>query len=666
MKRGVSAAMAVWAGLSALAADGQAKEQAAAPATRDLPALFGARENVRDIRIAPDGKHIVYLTVARSRGDAAVVLDVETGQTKVIPIGEGDRLVPIDCGWSSPARLVCKFYGIAPFNGSQISFTRMLGFDPDGGNLRYLGRKVGEGATRPNQFDGDVIDWRGGDGSVLMTRDFVEQTRLVGSNIGGESRDGLGVELVDTVTGRSQIVEQPDPDAVDFLADGQGAIRMKVERLRNSDRILTGTTVYSYRAPGSAKWLPFSRVEPDTKDAFQPLAVDGTRNAAFATRSLNGRDALYRVALDGTMASELVSSNPRVDVDSVVGIGRRGRVIGATYVTDRRQTDYFDPDYAKLAAALARALPKTPLIRFVGATADESRLLVFAGSDVDPGTYYLFTRANRHLDPLVNARPELDGVAMGAMKAVSFPAADGTMVPAYLTLPPGGVDKGLPAIVMPHGGPAYRDEWGFDWLVQFFAASGYAVLQPQFRGSTGYGDAWFANNGFRAWELAIGDVADAGRWLVKQGIADPAKLGIVGWSYGGYAALQVNLVDPALFKAVVAIAPVTDLGRTKAEADGFTNRKLVERQIGSGENVAKGSPARHADAFRAPVLLFHGDRDLNVGVGQSKLMDKALRNAGKQSTLVVFPKLDHQLDDRDARTTLLRQSDAFLRAAFGK
>ncbi len=630
----------------------------------DLAARFGAREAVAAIGLAPDGKHMVYITPSGTRGSAALVVDLATGKPSAIGLSDGERLTPVGCGWASAARLICKFYGIDYYLGTRVSFTRTLGFDADGGNILYLGRQVRDG-QRINQFDGNVIDWRLGDGKVLMERNFVPQGGGTGSNVRADSRDGLGVELVDAVTGKAQLVERPDPDATDFYADGQGYIRMKAAMPTTAMGQLKGDVIYSYRPTGETAWKLFSRSLRDDRDSLDPLGVDGTRNMAFATRRLNGRLALYGVALDGSMKSELVSSNPDVDVDSIVRIGRRGRIIGATYVTERRQTDYFDPEYKKLAAALARALPKTPLIRLIGASADEAQLLVYAASDVDPGRYYIYSKATRHLDELVRARPQLEGVALGEMRAIRFPAGDGTMIPAYLTLPPGGAKKGLPAVVMPHGGPAYRDEWGFDWLVQFFAASGYAVLQPQFRGSTGYGDAWYANNGFKSWELAIGDVSDAGRWLVKEGIADAAKLGIVGWSYGGYAALQSNVVDPDLFKAVVAIAPVTDLGKTKDEAAGFSNRDLIQRQIGSGENIEKGSPARHAGRFKAPVLLFHGDTDVNVGVGQSKLMDKRLRGAGKASTLVVFPKLDHQLDDSAVRSEMLAKSDAFLRNAFG-
>ena len=198
-------------------------------------------------------------------------------------------------------------------------------------------------------------------------------------------------------------------------------------------------------------------------------------------------------------------------------------------------------------------------------------------------------------------------------------------------------------------GPSARDEWGFDWLAQYFANRGYAVLQPNFRGSAGYGADWFQVNGFQSWRTAIGDVNDAGRWLVSEGIADPERLAIVGWSYGGYAALQSGVVDPALFRAVVAIAPVTDLQEARDEWRLFTNAANVRDFFGAGPHIAEGSPARHAAQIRAPVLLFHGDLDRNVGIRQSRLMRDRLRDAGRPVELVEFPGLDHQLEDSAAR-----------------
>ncbi len=299
------------------------------------------------------------------------------------------------------------------------------------------------------------------------------------------------------------------------------------------------------------------------------LAIDAERNAAYIMeQGEDGRDLVYRMALDGSGRRDLTAAHPGVDIDNVVRLGRRGRVIGVTYATERR--------------------------RVTGTT--------------------------------------------GA--------------------------QGLPGIVMPHGGPGARDEWGFDWLAQFFANRGFAVLQPNFRGSAGYGDEWFRINGFQSWRTAIGDVNDAGRWLVGQG-ADPAKLAIVGWSYGGYAALQSGVVDPALFRAVVAIAPVTDLQDARDEWLGWSNSANLRDYFGMGLHIAEGSPARHAAQLRAPVLMFHGEMDRNVRVHQSRLMRDRLRDAGRSVELVEFPELDHQLQDSAARARMLSRSDQFLRETLG-
>jgi len=260
----------------------------------------------------------------------------------------------------------------------------------------------------------------------------------------------------------------------------------------------------------------------------------------------------------------------------------------------------------------------------------------------------------------------MEGAKLAHAKPITYPASDGTPIPAYLTLPVGKEDaKGLPAIVLPHGGPNERDEAGFDWLTQFFAARGFAVLQPNFRGSWGYGDAWFEKNGFKSWAIAVGDVSAGGHWLVNEGIADPSKLAIVGWGYGGYAALQSAVVDPALFKAVVAIAPVTDLVALKEEHRKWTNFDLVSDFIGEGPHMHEGSPIEHTDRIKAPMLLFHGGLDANESIRQSTNMAARARSTGASCELVSWDELDHNLEDSDARAQMLRKSDEFLRKALG-
>ncbi|MDZ7589063.1 MAG: alpha/beta fold hydrolase [Parasphingorhabdus sp.] len=329
-------------------------------------------------------------------------------------------------------------------------------------------------------------------------------------------------------------------------------------------------------------------------------------------------------------------------------------------MTDKRTGVYFDADLKAIATSLGKALGGDRKINFSDSSLDESKLLIWAGSDVDPGQYFLFDRSTKQLRPLLGARPLVEQAKLATVKPVSYAAADGTQIPAYLTLPAGSDGKNLPALVMPHGGPESRDEWGFDWLAQFFANQGFAVIQPNFRGSSGYGDAWFKENGFKGWKTAISDVDDAGKWLIKEGIAKPSALSIFGWSYGGYAALQSAVFEPGLFKAVVAVAPVTDLASLKVDARGYTDSRLVAEYIGTGPHVREGSPAQNADKITVPVLMFHGDLDRNVDIAQSRMMKSKLDGAGKSVTFVEYQGLDHSLRSSAVRAELLQKSLDFL------
>jgi dipeptidyl aminopeptidase/acylaminoacyl peptidase len=499
-----------------------------------------------------------------------------------------------------------------------------------------------------------------------MTRQYVPEsnpaTRLY------SDKSGFGVDLVDVTTAKRQSREGADELAVHYVADESGWVRVKVRALRDGNNRLTGNYAYFYRAPGSNDWLKFENLTIDgaAVPGFSPVAVDSSRNVAYGFITQSGYDAIAEFALDGSGTGKILMARGDVDVDALIRIGRKRRVVGASYATEKREIAYFDADLSKLAKALAKALPDQPLINIVGASGDESRLLMIASSDTQPGMTYLFDKTNRQLEPLMPVRAPLADRPMGKMSPVSFPARDGTMIPGYLTLPPGSEGKGLPAVVLPHGGPAARDEWGFDWLVQFLTARGFAVLQPNYRGSSGYGEAWYGRNGFKAWDVAIGDVNDAGRWLVSQGIAKPDQLAIAGWSYGGYAALQSQVLDPALYKAVVAIAPVTDLGYIVEDARDYTNARVVREYIGQGPHVEAGSPRRHADKFAAPVALFHGTLDINVEVRHSRGMESALRGAGKQVLYREYPDLQHDLGDSKVRVDMLTDIGRFLDQSLGR
>lgn len=632
----------------------------------DAAAAFGARPSVSYMSLSPDGQRVAYISPTTGQGSALYTLSLEKGaHPKAVTQANGkeDRLGR--CWWVANDRLVCRIYGVVRNAAlGLLPWDRLVAVDADGKNVKML-------STEQNQYSrgwqlggGWVLDWLPDEnGSVLMTRKYLPDDHL-GSHL-GSSDEGLGVDRVDTRTLAITQVERANLTASEYITDGRGTVRIMGLRGTRGTDMDTGVIHYLYRAQNSRDWKTLCDFNTTNNEGFAPLAVDHDLNVAYGLRKKDGRKALYTISLDGAAHEELVYARPDVDVDSLVQIGRRARVVGASYATAARHTEYLSADVKQVLGALAKALPGSAL-SVADSSTDESRMLIMAGSDSDPGVYYIFDRKTHQLNTFLVARDMLEGVKLATVKPVAYPSGDGTMIPAYLTLPPGHEDaKGLPAIVLPHGGPSARDEWGFDWLSQFFANRGFAVLQPNFRGSTGYGDAWFEKNGFQSWPIAIGDILAAGHWLVSQGIADPARLGIVGWSYGGYAALQSAVVDPNTFKAVIAIAPVTDLPALKEEWRNFTDFALVQKFVGDGPPIHEGSPIEHADKIKVPVLMFHGAMDRNVNIAESQHMAERLKAVGAHCELVTWDNLDHYLEDGAARTQMLSKSDAFLRQAFG-
>ncbi len=630
----------------------------------DPAAAFGAREAIFGASLSPDGTKIAFL--GPGQGASVVLYSMDTtkeSSPRVILKTSGDPEKLYGCEWVANDRLACQLGGYQEYGGEIYGFSNMIAVNSDGSNVKLLSKRRGQNALFADFRGGGIIDYKpDADGVVLMTRSYVPEAK-VGSLI--ESRDdGIGVDQIDTRTLAVKRVESPRPDAVEFISDGMGSVRIMGLSKKTAQGYDTGNISYLYRPLGSGRWEPLGALNTLTGEGFNPYAVDPQKNLAYGFLKMNGRQALISLSLaDASLASTVILARPDVDVDGLIRIGKRQRVVGASFATERRQSVYFDPDLKKLAAALGKALPNQPLVEFVDASLDETRLLIWAGGDTSPGTYYIFDRTAKKLQPIMPSRPELAAVSLSAVQPISYPAADGTMIPGYLTLPPGSAGKNLPTIVMPHGGPSARDEWGFDWLSQYYANHGFAVLQPNYRGSSGFGDSWYQENGFQSWRTAIGDVDDAGRWLVKTGVADPARLFIVGWSYGGYAALQSAVLDPGLFKAVVAIAPVTDLGMLKTEWKDFSNRRVQEKFIGSGPHIVEGSPAQNAGQISVPVLMFHAELDRNVRIAQSRFMAKKLREAGKSVELVEYPKLEHSLVDSAVRAQMLKKSADFLMAA---
>jgi dipeptidyl aminopeptidase/acylaminoacyl peptidase len=327
---------------------------------------------------------------------------------------------------------------------------------------------------------------------------------------------------------------------------------------------------------------------------------------------------------------------------------------------------WLDPQRGSQQRSLSSAFPGRRVV-VADRSADGQRIVAIVDSPSQPDVYQLVDFATSRADIVGEAYPELAKVAFGEVRFYSYLARDGADIPTYLTLPPGSDGRNLPLIVLPHGGPESRDYDHFDWLAQFLATRGYAVLQPQFRGSTGFGEA-HRRAGYRQWGGRMqDDLTDGVRHLVANGTADPTRVCIVGGSYGGYAALAGAAFTPELYACAASINGISDLpdfvmAKKRQSGEDSDSVAYWADHIGPAmdPNVAAKSPARSAGTVRANVLLMHGIDDSVVPLSQSEKMANALTSAGKPVTFVKMAREDHWLSRSDTRVQVLKELETFL------
>jgi dipeptidyl aminopeptidase/acylaminoacyl peptidase len=369
-----------------------------------------------------------------------------------------------------------------------------------------------------------------------------------------------------------------------------------------------------------------------------------------------------------------LSGGPTTDIpdsDRISGtLSNRGDHlwIGTIAESDEQESTFFAPALQARMAAARRAFPGY-FVHLVSYSADFGRLLVFTDGKDDSGSYWLVDVDKHSASSLGQAYPTIGPADVGSVRMVDWKAADGLALRGVLTLPPGRDAKALPLIVFPHGGPEGRDYPSFDWWAQAFASRGYAVFQPNFRGSSGYG-VDFRNAGFGQWGRKMQtDISDGVAELVKQGIVDPKRACIVGASYGGYAALAGVAVQHGLYRCAVSVAGVADLAAmlasTREETGTFSNAVRYWKAFMGVTSALEGelgplSPVNLAERADAPIMLIHGKDDTTVPFVQSQNMEAALRRAGKPVELVVMPHEDHNLSREATRTLMLKSAVAFV------
>ena len=392
--------------------------------------------------------------------------------------------------------------------------------------------------------------------------------------------------------------------------------------------------------------------------------LDDADTGFIVTNSRTGRFGVYRYDFLHDKFGETVWEHPEVDAQLVIS-GPNGEIDGVTYVDDRLRVHWIDKQAAQIQRLVDKTLPgKINLL--AGSSSDGNSTLVWSGAADDPGTYYVFDRARRRMEVFASPFEKLAGTALAPMKAVRYAARDGLSIPAYLTLPPGRSPRGLPLVVMPHGGPFSRDTLTFDPMVQLLANRGYAVLQPNFRGSTGYGRE-FVERGYGALGTGMIDDIDAGvDWLAAEGIVDAKRVCIQGASYGGYAAVWAAMRSPARYRCAISMAGVSDI-RAMLKYDvkylvaGRYGREWKKRITGAEkQDLAAVSPLQQASRLEVPVLIAHGELDTNVPVNHSKDLVAALRKQGKQVESVFYPKSGHGFDTVEDSRDYMSRVEAFL------
>jgi dipeptidyl aminopeptidase/acylaminoacyl peptidase len=433
--------------------------------------------------------------------------------------------------------------------------------------------------------------------------------------------------------------------------DGTLAAMMSIER-RSGD--------WSLNVPGARVIASGTSKNGDV--GLVSLGKDGTTAIYSELNETEHVTYWFEVPLDGSAApTELMRSD---EVDRRYNDRATGRLLGLLRTGSNQRPQFYDARQQAAVNRIYRAFADFQ-VDLMDWTPDFSRVLVRTSGHGDSGTWYLVDMAQMRASAVGYERKALGPESVGAVSTVSYKAGDGIDLDGILTVPPGLEARNLPLVVLPHGGPHAHDEAGFDWWAQAFASRGYAVFQPNFRGSTNR-DEGFMRAGFGQWGKAMQtDISDGVADLARQGIIDPERVCIVGASYGGYAALAGVTVQQGLYKCAVAVAPVADLGSLFTDEGGTSNRSGMLRrslleELGPRSGFDAVSPRQLASRADSPILLIHGKDDTVVPFDQSDNMAHALAAAGKPYKLVILRQEDHWLSRPATRLQMLEEAVSFV------
>jgi dipeptidyl aminopeptidase/acylaminoacyl peptidase len=644
---------------------------------------FGSLPFISDARLSPDGKHLAVVGPIGGR-DAITVFTLDKPDAKPMRAAFPDADA-VGIQWANSNRLICTFKANVKrkdYNLIEV-YERAISVAMDGGpaailmhDAPFYGDTTGTTGTGARDTAG-IVDKDPADPDHVYMIAYETADQMAGKlrNFNSFVAEGnsqsekfvndvyfLNFFKVSVSTGDTELVFHGRPETIEYVTDGRGHIVGRIDRTSDlKDHYLIGAReVATYDATGG--------------DLLQieGIAADGTQLTA-ASYGQSNTWGLYGYQFGSSSLGAPLFSDANYDMTYAFKDEWTGHVGGVSWIGDKVEYKYFDPAIEHIKTRIEHVLPGQS-IAVISRDQASANFVIRAEAPKSPTTFYLFNTPTGQLSIVGSSYPSLTAADLGDEKPYLYKSADGTDIHSYLTLPPGRLAKNLPTIILPHGGPADRDELQFDWLAQFLASRGYAVLQPNFRGSDGYG-VKFRDAGDGQWTGKVLEDINGGRaQLIKDGIADPKRVCIMGASYGGYAALAAATFTPDLYACAISYAGPSDLQRdlSRVKRDyGEHSQALSVWEKREGARISDTtkleamSPAMHANQVKAPILLIHSDKDVTVYLEQSEEERDALQSAGKTVQFVKLEGDDHNLRESATRIQMLKATEAFLAQHLG-
>jgi len=581
-----------------------------------------------DVTLSPGGEHIAYLMPWKNRLNVFVRKVSDNKASRITIAQERDIY---GYAWANNHRIV-----YIRDSGGDEKF-RLYAVDIDGSNFKAL-----------TPFENVRVRF-------IDRLEDIEDEMLIGMNKRDERI--FDVYRININTGNLKMVAENPGNISGWLTDNNGRLRVAVATDGVNSTLL-------YRQTEEESFRPI--VTTNFKDSIDPLYFTFDNNHLYVASNIDrDKKAIFKYNVETGQHLELIYEDPQVDVLGILRSKKRKVVTGVSYITDKLQYHFIDQSRKHLQSDLESKLPGREVV-VASMSKDESRLLVRTYSDKSLGAYYYYDLTSDKFLKLADVSPWLKEAEMAPMQPVQFQSRDGLTLHGYLTLPKGINPNNLAILVKPHGGPWTRDIWGFNPEIQFFANRGIGVLQVNFRGSTGYGKA-FWEAGFKQWGHKMqNDITDGVRWLIDQGIADPKRIGIYGASYGGYAVLAGLAFTPDLYACGVDYVGVSNIFTLLESLPPHweLGRQMMYEMIGDPVKdknlLTEISPVFHADKIKVPLLVAQGANDPRVKKAESDQIVQALEKRGIDVQYMVKHNEGHGFANEENRFDFYRTMEIFL------